>query len=226
MIALIIILAILALLFLLLLFPVRFHVRADLTSARVELVFLFFRKKLVPQTKKRKKGVQKKKKSLPKSSKAATPKRKLSFGELRLQYREIRRLIAAILLRLPDLVTMKIRRFRVTVATDDPAKTALLYGGASAGVAFFLEWLGRHVVTVKKMRGCDLTVSADFLSERFELDVDVLFSARLLSLLIFAPRVLLPFYFRGRSRKRTQKKSSAIANQSKPYHHSESEVLS
>jgi hypothetical protein len=56
MIALTIILAILALLFLLLLFPVRFHVRADLTSARVELVFLFFRKKLVPQTKKRKKG--------------------------------------------------------------------------------------------------------------------------------------------------------------------------
>ena len=72
---------------------------------------------------------------------------------------------------------IKLTRLRLTVGTDDAAKTAVLYGLVSQSVAYILEILSR-VVNLKYTSDSDVQVNADFLSEKFAADVKIAISMR------------------------------------------------
>lgn len=194
-----VLLGILGLLFL----PIHLQVTANNLSVHARLSVLGIRKRLYPFPQKKNKA-HKKKKTKNKETKietgTATKKRRLGH------FRELRGLIASILIRMPQTFSLKIKRFTLRVASDDPAKTALLYGGACSSVSFFLEWLDRHLCTVRPIRSSSLRVYADFDSDESSLDADLQLSTSLRRLLSLAVTVFLPYFLKRLSKK--SKKSS------------------
>ena len=74
---------------------------------------------------------------------------------------------------------IKITRIKINVATDDAAKTAILYGTVSGAVACILEILDRSMnVSYAKPEDYDVDVTADFLSEKITADIKIAFSLR------------------------------------------------
>ena len=74
---------------------------------------------------------------------------------------------------------IKITRIRITVATGDAAKTAIMYGAISGGVAAILEVLDRTMnVKYAKPEDYDVGVDADFLGEKTVADIKIAFSLR------------------------------------------------
>lgn len=68
-----------------------------------------------------------------------------------------------------------ITKIHIIVATDDAAKTAIMYGAAAQGVAALLDIL-KGIPNVKVGYKTDILVKADFLSDKTRADVDILFS--------------------------------------------------
>ncbi len=181
--------------------PVRLRITATNSEihAKISLMKLI-QKRLYPHSpsKKKKKSVRKSK-AEPKAESSA-PKKKAT-GSLQ-QLRELRSLVAAILIRMPQTFSLKIRRLYVSVATGDPARTALLYGTVSSSLSFLLEWLDRHLFAIRPIRAGCITVKADFEGEETETSLDVTLSTTLLRLLSLGAKVLLPHFLR---RKRKNK---------------------
>ena len=74
---------------------------------------------------------------------------------------------------------IKITRIRINVATGDAAKTAVMYGAISGGVAAILEILDRAMnVSYAKPEDYDVDVTADFLGEKITADLKIAFSIK------------------------------------------------
>ncbi len=112
----------------------------------VTLKVLFFTFKLYPQKEKREKKEVKKKKTLkksPRKEKAEKPsKEKKNIGEILSFYRElIEKAILPALGKLHRKIIIKPEKLHLYIANEDPAKTAVLYGGACAGIGAFIAFL-------------------------------------------------------------------------------------
>lgn len=83
-------------------------------------------------------------------------------------------------------------RLRLTVATGDAAKTAILWGAICPTVAAILEILDR-VTNLKKEKNADIDVVADFVGESIKADICIAFSLRVWHLFDIAFRVLFTF---------------------------------
>ena len=72
-------------------------------------------------------------------------------------------------------IYVKVTRIRITVASDDAAKTAVMYGAASASVAWILEFLEQKAHLKYRAEGSspesDVAVIADFTAEKPTADV-------------------------------------------------------
>ena len=66
----------------------------------------------------------------------------------------------------------------IDVGSDDPMKTALLYGGVSQAVAYLVEFLDNTVTLAPKYPERDVRVNADFLSESFKMEIKLSASLR------------------------------------------------
>ncbi len=163
----------------------------------IVLSYLFWRKPLYPDEKKirlsdytpkrlrRRRKRQKRKKSIQKQK--AALKRKSEEQEKKPLMRQLRalRLLLHILRRLYRGVIssahVRIDRFHVTVASEDAAKTAILYGAAAQSAAYILELL-RNFTHVHVKRDA-LRIAPDFLSEDSSLSLKVRFSMPLFKVL-------------------------------------------
>lgn len=72
---------------------------------------------------------------------------------------------------------INIRRLRITVATDNAADTAVMYGAVCGAVQCFMELLN-STAHLKLPREDELCVVPDFTSDKLKADVDVAFSFR------------------------------------------------
>lgn len=97
----------------------------------------------------------------------------------------VTRIVSRLLDRLPDVLTLKTRRVVVTVGTDDAAKTALLYGAVSTGLAALLEVIDRAVATVKTGKRDVIDVRADFVGGKTTFDINILLVLHLFTYLKF-----------------------------------------
>ncbi len=70
-----------------------------------------------------------------------------------------------------------VARFKIKVATENAATTAIAYGAISQAVSYLFEFL-RNEKKVKELKKADADISCDFLSDSFEADVSISFSLR------------------------------------------------
>jgi len=70
-----------------------------------------------------------------------------------------------------------VARFKIKVATDDAATTAIAYGAISQAAAYLFEFL-RNEKKVKGLKRADTDISCDFLSDSTEADINISFSLR------------------------------------------------
>ena len=80
---------------------------------------------------------------------------------------------------------LKMSRVHVRIATGDAASTAILYGAVSQSLNVLFALLD-EVKRVKLPEESDVNVSADFLSEKSEVDVKIAFSLRVWHILHIA----------------------------------------
>ncbi len=97
----------------------------------------------------------------------------------------ITRILSRLFNRLPEVLTLKTRRVIVTVGTDDAAKTALLYGAVSTGLAALLELIDRAIATVKTGDRDVVDVRADFVGGKTTFDINILLVLHLFTYLKF-----------------------------------------
>ncbi|MBQ9079997.1 MAG: hypothetical protein IJY27_02890 [Clostridia bacterium] len=79
-----------------------------------------------------------------------------------------------------------IHRFNISVATDDAAKTALLYGGVVQSANYLLEFL-RNTTALKIPRSAPLNVTSDFCDSttKFDIKLSVIIRLRKVISLLF-----------------------------------------
>ena len=73
---------------------------------------------------------------------------------------------------------LHIRRMHISVATDNAADTAILYGVAVASASCILQWLQDHFIPIHRKEG-SMQIQADYLSEKSHVDIDIVCSVRL-----------------------------------------------
>ena len=207
MIALIIVGAIL-LLILTLLFS-RIHIRVTYGEGGIKAVFSCFgiiHKRLYPLPERKKKiKITKKTRAEGKTKKYRAKKAKRSRLHA---LHELRSLIVALVERMPRTFTLRIKRFILLVGSDDAAKTALLYGAASASLSVSLQWLDRHLLTLRRSPDAPLVVSADFSRDTVTCEADLVLTTTLMRLVRIACTVLLPHLLKKRRRGRSCSESA------------------
>lgn len=75
-------------------------------------------------------------------------------------------------------VKIRVKRLKIAVATDDAAKTAILYGTVVASVASIIGFIDRKFTRVRRRSG-DMQVYTDYLSTRSRAEIDIICSIRL-----------------------------------------------
>lgn len=73
---------------------------------------------------------------------------------------------------------VRVKRLMISVATDDAAKTAILYGTVVASVSAIIEFIDRKFTRIHRRSG-EMQVRADYLSEKTKAEIDIVCSIRL-----------------------------------------------
>lgn len=232
--ALIITLSILALLLLVLLLPVRFVITCR-EGVTLKLKIFLFGISLFPKTEKavkprrytvkrlakrqRKAERRAAKKALKKQKKAAakaaakrgeTQKTPLSLKEKLVL---VRVLCAALTKKTHKHLRLTAARLHVRVATGDAATTAILYGAISASLSYLLLALDR--VTHLRAKPRDISVCADYLSQRSSTDIKLTFKMHVWGALCLAFSLLFTF-IRSKLTRRTAQRAKARAKSVSP----------
>lgn len=104
-----------------------------------------------------------------------------------------------------------IARIHIKVGTDDPAKTALLYGGVCQGVSCIVELLSNLTnVNVKRKNSIDVT--PDFVEGKTDADINITLSLRVWHILSLAIK-----FFMGYIKKKQSLPSSQKAQKNHKY---------
>ncbi len=86
---------------------------------------------------------------------------------------------------------VKVLRVKLSVGTDDAAKTALLYGVAVQTVTCMLEWLDKVYLPIQNRE--EVAVYPDYLSGKTRADVDIVLSLSLRRVIAMAVKMLLSY---------------------------------
>lgn len=191
MIALYIVLSVLLLLFLIALIPVtltlKYKEQVELTASALAIKFQLHprkKKKVKISDYSQKKAERRKKKALRKRARGASKKavkkqegkpqeKKPLLESLEIIYK----LLSTCAAQATKHVKIKTTRIVINVATDDAAKTAMLYAAVSNSVLLILTFLD----SCGKLKGSaqsTVSVNADFLSEKSSADIEISFTLR------------------------------------------------
>lgn len=103
----------------------------------------------------------------------------------------VRALAAALIRKTGKHLRLHAARLHVRVATGDAAKTAILYGAVCQSLSYLLALLDR--VTHLKAATPDVAVTADYLCEKSDADVHLIFSVRVIGILAILFSVAFAF---------------------------------
>ena len=85
-----------------------------------------------------------------------------------------------------------VAKFRIKVATGDPASTAIAYGAVSQTVSYLIALL-KNNKNVKGLKRADIDIQCDFLSDTPSADIKLSFSLRVWHVLHIALTALINF---------------------------------
>ena len=130
------------------------------------------KKRLAKQKKKEKKQAEKELKEKEKEN-----KEKKSISDIIDIIDLVLALVKAVLKCFFGHLRVDVARFRIKVATGDPATTAVAYGAVSQAVSYLLALL-KSSKNVRGLKSADLDIECDFLSESPTADIELSFSMR------------------------------------------------
>lgn len=82
-------------------------------------------------------------------------------------------------------IRIRTLRLHIVVATDDAAKTALLWGGVSSSASLLLDWINEHYAPIEHEQG-EIDIRPDFVGSCSGANIDLVFSVSLFSILRIA----------------------------------------
>ena len=169
------------------------------------------KKKAKKAAKAKKKAAKRKKQHTPTDPQQEEEKKATLSEKLRL----LRALCAALFRRTHKHLRLHAARLHICVATDDAAKTAVLYGAVCQTLAYLLALLDR--ISRLKAVEPEVAVRADYLSEKSTADVKVVVSLRVGGALLILCSAALA-YIRAkldqkRRRKEKEKKAAKAARE-------------
>ena len=167
-----------------LLLPVKFRLTAG-DEIHAEWRVLFYKRTLYPAPEKKKKKKKGAKKETEKK-KAPEKKRQVTAESAITAIKAVKDALAELWDKLRRRMKIKLIQLRLIIATDEAAKTAVIYGAAANACDTLLDVLRRYMKYTEKDGA--VCVSADFTKEKTEFDLDVEFSLTVFG----AIAVLLP----------------------------------
>ena len=177
MIALYIVLGIALLIFAILITKIRFFICYE-DDLRVFARIWFLKFNIVPSKEKKPKAKKaKKKKAITESS-----EKKKDEKSIARKLWEMRSILTKIISKFLGKLHFKFLKLRINIACDNAAKTALLYAGANQGVAYIIEIL-RNVSNVDVSTHSDVSVNANFISQKSEFEGKIELYIRVLPLI-------------------------------------------
>ena len=84
----------------------------------------------------------------------------------------IREIIAIVFNEFKSYLHVKLTKIHVSVATDDAAKTAILYGAVSTAVACIVDLID-DITNLKTLKESSISVEPDFLSSKTDIDLNI-----------------------------------------------------
>ena len=97
---------------------------------------------------------------------------------------EIRVLLDALINHFLHKIKFNFVKLRVIIGCEDAATTALAYAGVSQGIGYIIELL-RSVSSVDIAKNADVSVNADFISQKSDVDAYIVLKFRVIDYLIF-----------------------------------------
>ena len=164
-------------------------------SLSLMLKVLFIKKQLYPEDltqikigdysekklqKKRNRALKKaeKKSVKPQKSKGESkPKKKRSFSEILELVNTVKQIVTVFVKAFFGYLRVDVSRINIIVACGEADKTAIMYGAVYQAVSYLLSILD-SVTNVKYKKTSEVSVTADFLAEKFSADVKIEFSIR------------------------------------------------
>jgi hypothetical protein len=174
-------------LFFFFIFIIPIHVTVGLTeSVSVALRILFLKIPILPKEKKKKKKKKKAPKEKPKKKKKEKKpedaekkkkkkKKKKKVSDIAALVRMLLNVLVALLKRLGRNFKIRVHAYEICVASEDAAKTAVMYGTVKAlSETIFLRL--QDSINFKIVKNAPVGVYVDFLEEKFKANVKIDFS--------------------------------------------------
>ena len=100
---------------------------------------------------------------------------------------------------------VEILKLYIKIATDDPSKTAIIYGGVSQSASYIIEWLS-NITNVDVKRKESIQVYADFLSEKSEAKINLTLGLRVWHILSISFKFAFAFLKKNLNKQKEQSK--------------------
>ena len=147
---------------------------------------LFLKFKLIPAKEKKEKPV-KTKEVIPKKIEVKKEKKKSDPLEA---ITLIKNIITKIIEQFNKYLVVEIKELHIKVASDDAAKTALLYGAVSQSVVYLLEKINQNV---KKVKTKSVAVVSDFIGSEFDARIKIIFKLRVWQALLIVLKTAIEY---------------------------------
>ena len=161
----------------------------------VRILFLKFtlipspEEKAKPDSKPKRKKAEKKK---PVPEEKPKEKKDTTFDDVMDIIESAKKIIGKIFQYFSKYLKVDVKALRIKVAADDAAASALMYGLVSQGVAYLLEFIEENVKKVKYKKK-SVIVTTDFISEKFEFQLDIAVKIRIWQILTLGVSVFKQF---------------------------------
>ncbi len=174
----------------------------DYTKKKIE------KRRLKARKKAEKKALKKAKKEEKKTAAGGgKKKKKYTFSDILTLVSTVKEIVSALVGSFFGYLRVEVARLDIVVATDDAAKTAIVYGAVYQAVSYILAIFDK-ITTVKYEKNSYVSVRADFLREKFYADINVTFSLRVGQLI----KILIKTAYRYLKNKKTVGGSPADEN--------------
>jgi len=173
----------------------------DYTKKKIE------KRRLKARKKAEKKALKKAKKEEKKAAGGGKKKKKYTFSDILTLVSTVKEIVSALVGSFFGYLRVEVARLDIVVATNDAAKTAIVYGAVYQAVSYILAIFDK-ITTVKYEKNSYVSVRADFLREKFYADINVTFSLRVGQLI----KILIKTAYRYLKNKKTVGGSPADEN--------------
>lgn len=162
----------------------------------VYLKILFLKFRLISDEKKLQIDKKEKKTDKKKNVKKKTEKqeKKLSNGDIFILIKSFKNILNIILNYFKKYFIIEIKKIYIKVASDDAAKTALMYGAISQSVEYIYAFLDNNIKKIKFKKRDSMMITADFVTGNPDFFLDVTCKLRIWQFLLITIKSITKYF--------------------------------